>query len=160
MTHEVQRTESELLPLIGDDAIAAAEKRFENIRKIKILSLRATTPLDWVDLGGKPYLQDSGVMKIAVLFGVNFEDCGVEENRQKRGDRDVIQYIAKVRATFGTHSLEVEGICSSDDKFFGHKGSAAGSRLSLLLRNMRKTGKGSGIRKRPLAASGTTAAAG
>lgn len=139
MTYEVQKTSAdESLPLIGDDAIQAAERRIENVRKIKALALRVTNQRDWVDLGGNPYLQESGVMKVAQLFRVSFDGMDVEERRLMRGDREVIQYVARVTAHYGDQAIQVEGIASSDDKFFGLRDGAHRSLDDIDLDSVRK----------------------
>lgn len=49
-----------------------AEKRQAALLKIKMVALKATNPGDWVDEGGKPYLQASGGEKIARIFGLSW----------------------------------------------------------------------------------------
>ena len=49
-----------------------AEKRIDAINKIKQIALKVTNAKDWVDQGGRPYLQASGAEKIARLFGISW----------------------------------------------------------------------------------------
>lgn len=49
-----------------------AEERVRAMNTIKIHALKATNKNDWVNEGGKPYLQESGSCKIARVFGVSY----------------------------------------------------------------------------------------
>jgi hypothetical protein len=125
-------------PLVTGEQIKQAEESVEAIKKIKLLALRVTTPHDWVDMGGKPYLAETGCMKIARLFGVSFTDLTVEEVKRTEGSTTVYRYIATCTARFNGGSLEVEGAASSDDDFFSMRN---GERLPIQdinLNNIRK----------------------
>src|SRR5512135_1098444 len=104
--------------MVTDSQIQMAEKSVANIVKIKQLALRVTNRNDWVDLGGKPYLTESGSMKIASLFGISFRKIYVEREDDEIQGEPVIRFIAKVTASFNGREIEVEGIGSSDDDFF------------------------------------------
>ena len=97
------------------EAAANAEKRIEAVNKIKNLALRVTNPSDWVDMGGKPYLQVSGSEKIGRLFGVSWtvecEGCeGLKDGHY--------QYTYKGKFWFKGVSIEAIGTRSSSDPFF------------------------------------------
>jgi len=104
---------------LTEEVVKRAEKAVEFVNKIKVLSIRVTNYLDWVDQQGKPYLQNSGCMKIAQLFGVNFIDkvIEVETITDDKGTYKI--YTCKGRAEFHGRTVEDIGTCSTRDDFFG-----------------------------------------
>lgn len=48
-----------------------AEKAIGALNRIMEAALRITNELDWVLIGGKPYLQESGATKVSSLFGIS-----------------------------------------------------------------------------------------
>ena len=112
--HEEQSKEI----VLGGDIVALAsqaEKRVAAMVTIKTCSLKITNPKDWVDQGGKPYLQVSGSEKIARLFNISWEigtpDCE---------DYDDGHYMYSYPGKFmlGDASIEVIGTRCSRDGFF------------------------------------------
>lgn len=111
-----------LTPLLSDEQIALAERNVKNVLKVKRLALSVTSQYDWCDLGGKPYLTESGAMKVAQLFGVSFERGHITFDDEDIDGRHVRRYRATITARYGgSRSLEEEGWASSDDAFFGRK---------------------------------------
>jgi hypothetical protein len=106
---------------ITDTQVALAEKSVANIQRIRSLALRVTSENDWTDVSGKPYLNHSGAMKVAALFGVSLTGMRVEESREKIGDKQIIRYVARTTARFIGREVEVEGGASSDESFFAKK---------------------------------------
>ena len=53
-----------------------AEKYVEAMNRIMNAALKITTELDWVIIGGTPYLQESGATKVARLFGISIQLLG------------------------------------------------------------------------------------
>lgn len=98
---------------------AAAERRIDAVNKIKVLALRVTNEPDWVDQGGRPYLQSSGAEKVARLFGISWQIFEPELQIEEDGH---FMYIYKGLFSFGTVTIEVIGTRSSRDDFFSHKG--------------------------------------
>ena len=100
------------------DIAERAEARIEAVKKIKILSLRATNPQDWTDQGGKPYLQVSGSEKVARLFGISWQieppSCLLEEDGH-------FLFEFKGRFSMGNVEIEAIGTRSSKDPFFSGK---------------------------------------
>lgn len=110
------------LPAIYDDALIEAalnaEKRITAVQKIKIMSLRVTNPQDWVDEGGKPYLQASGSQKVARLFGISWT---IDPPLMIVDEDQHFRYEFKGLFTMGGVSIEAMGIRSSRDPFFRGK---------------------------------------
>ena len=107
---------------IVDQVLAVAEKRLINIKRIKEYALSLTNDRDWTNLGGMPYLRAAGAEKVARPFGVRIKVNGPPE---KIRGTDVLgeYYIWIYRGTAslgqnGLDELDVQGICSSRDKFF------------------------------------------
>lgn len=100
-------------------AIKTAEKTMELVKKIKVLAIKQTNKHDWVDMGGKPYLQSSGAEKIARLFGISWKI--IEHKREDKQDEKGAYYIYvyKGEFTMGGKTIEVIGTCSQRDRFFG-----------------------------------------
>lgn len=109
------------LAVIADAGIIAiaeqAEKRIEAFEKIKRYALRTTNPHDWVNEGGKPYLQDSGANKVARTFGVSWrlEPPEIEYLEGTGG-----HFIVNVKGDFaiGGAVIQAIGSRSSNDPFF------------------------------------------
>ena len=122
---ENQQRQSSIMELTnGNDVIRLAEEaemRVAALNKIMVASLKVTNPHDWVIIGGKPYLQESGCTKVASLLGISFEVCPgfpIVET-------DAIgykTYTYRVRA-FGKNTyVEGEGQRSAKEEFFTGKG--------------------------------------
>jgi hypothetical protein len=114
-----------VLPLLTDERMAEAEKSVANVAKLRQLALSVTGPNDWVDVGGKPYLSNSGTMKVAALFGVSLTGMRVEAFRETIGEKEVVRYVARTTARFLGREVEVEGVGSSDESFFAKRDGAA-----------------------------------
>src|SRR3989442_9922312 len=94
------------LPLITEAHVAFAEKSVSNIQRIRSLALRVTSENDWTDVAGKPYLNHSGAMKVAALFGVSLTGMRVEESREKVGEKEVVRFVACTTAKFLGREVE------------------------------------------------------
>jgi len=106
-------------PLESDKLISIAEmaeKRAEAIKKIKRQALRITNERDWVDQGGKPYIQASGAEKIARLFGISWRFIG-EPQRFEEGNGH-FRFDVSMEFVMGGSTVEVRGSRSSKDSFF------------------------------------------
>lgn len=116
----ITAAEESSLPLaLRDDsvltAVIKAEARITAFVKIKQLSLKATTSHDWVSLGGRPYLQDTGTEKIAGLFSPTVSKPNITRENFPDGH---YMYICDGEAYWGGKSIPVMGSRSSRDKFF------------------------------------------
>lgn len=104
----------------GDDLIILAEQAEQKVaalKKVMTACLSVTSPFDWVLIGGKPYLQESGCTKIANLIGVSFEIAPgfpVIETDSK----GYKTYTYRVRAFAKNTYVEGEGSRSMKEDFF------------------------------------------
>lgn len=117
---EVQRDHELIVsPLESDKLISiaeSAERRAEAIKKIKRQALRITNERDWVDQGGRPYIQASGAEKIARLFGISWRFIG-EPQRFDEGNGH-FRFDVSMEFIMGGSTVEVRGSRSSKDSFF------------------------------------------
>jgi len=97
-----------------------AERAIEAVKRIKRIALAVTNKQDWVDEGGKPYLQSSGAEKIGPLFGISWL---IDPEPTREVDTDG-HYSYNYRGTF-THSVNGKersitaiGSRASKDDFF------------------------------------------
>lgn len=106
-------------PGFADDALVRiadqAEKRIDAVIKIKQVALKVTNGHDWVDQGGKPYLQVSGAEKIANLFNISWRINEPIFEMEEDG-----HYTYSYMGTFSMagRSIQIEGSRSSNDPFF------------------------------------------
>lgn len=97
-----------------------AEKYIEAMNKIMTAALKITSELDWVLIGGKPYLQESGATKVARLFGISIQLVGkptVECDRE-----GYKTYTYKARFMLRDQFVECEGSRSMKEDFFSKAG--------------------------------------
>ena len=111
----------------AENAIKRAERMEAYVRKIKTLAIKQTNKNDFVDMGGKPYLQASGAEKIARLFGISWRICeGYPKKEQITDEKgSYYMYTYKGEFTMGGKSIEIIGTCSQKDKFLGTQGDKA-----------------------------------
>ena len=97
-----------------------AEKYIEAMNRIMDAALKITNELDWVLIGGKPYLQESGSMKVARLFGISVQLLG---SPTVSVDNDGYKtYTYKARFMLKDQYIECEGSRSMKDDFFAKQG--------------------------------------
>jgi hypothetical protein len=105
-------------------ALAQAENRVAFAREIKISSLKITGARDWVDMGGKPYLQASGAEKLCWLWGIYWKDLHIEPTLSEAvrlfKENEAVSF--EVIGVVGSRTLGLElviyGGRSSEDEFF------------------------------------------
>ena len=102
-----------------DHALANFERREALFKKVLQVAISATTPKDWVNQDGKPYLQSSGAERVAMRFGVVISD--INQVKEDYTDAKGTYYVIKTtgRASFGQGEITAIVTCSSRDKFFG-----------------------------------------
>jgi len=109
----------ETIAPIADTALVAIaeqlEQRVEAMNKIKRMALKLTNRYDWVDEGGRPYLQSSGAEKVARLFGISWR---VDEPtiEHLEGGHWLVTYTGEF--SLGGSGIDATGTRSSKDPFF------------------------------------------
>lgn len=111
-----------LLSADTDNILYLAEKAdryIEAMNRIMDAALKITNELDWVLIGGKPYLQESGATKVARLFGISIQligrpliECDPEGYKT---------YTYKARFMLKDQFVECEGSRSMREDFFAGK---------------------------------------
>ena len=96
-----------------------ADKYIAAMNRIMDAALKITSELDWVLIGGKPYLQESGSTKVARLFGISIQLIGkpvieVDAEGYKT-------YTYKARFMLKDQFVECEGSRSMKEEFFAGK---------------------------------------
>ena len=96
-----------------------AEAYITAMNRIMDAALKITNELDWVLIGGKPYLQESGATKVARLFGISIQligkpvvECDPEGYKT---------YTYKARFYLKDQFVECEGSRSMKEDFFAGK---------------------------------------
>ncbi len=121
MENELVGQENNAMGYFDDTALVAiaaqAEKRVEAMRKIKNTALMLTNGGDWVDQGGKPYLQVSGAEKIAALFGIGWSFLTPEPDYEEDVEGHYT-YTYHGCFTMADRSIQIDGSRCSKDGFF------------------------------------------
>jgi hypothetical protein len=121
-------TESDRLELLvekkvdWDGLVKYLEIQKEAFKKLRVILIGYTRAKDWINLDGTPYLQESGAQAIAggpipiSITGMKSEKDWTEDNKGK-----YYKWIYQAVSTnlITGRKLEVEGICTSRDHFFG-----------------------------------------
>lgn len=113
---------SSLLDTSTDNILYLAEKAdkyIEAMNKIMTAALKITNELDWVLIGGKPYLQESGATKVARLFGISIQILGKPLVECDRDGYKTFTYSA--RFMLRDQFIECDGSRSMKEDFFAGK---------------------------------------
>lgn len=105
-----------------DNILYLAEKADQYItamNKIMDAALKITNELDWVLIGGVPYLQESGATKVARLFGISIQLIGKPVVECDPLGYKTFTYKAKFMLK--DQFIECEGSRSSKEEFFSGK---------------------------------------
>lgn len=97
-----------------------AEKYIDAMNRIMDAALKITNELDWVLIGGKPYLQESGATKVARLFGISIQLLGSPTVEFDGSGYKTFTY--KARFMLKDQFIECEGSRSMKDDFFAKQG--------------------------------------
>lgn len=123
LTARPQQASGGLLSADTDNILYLAEKAEKYItamNRIMDAALKITNELDWVLIGGKPYLQESGATKVARLFGISIQLIG---NPTVEVDAEGYKtYTYKARFMLKDQFVECEGSRSMKEDFFAGKG--------------------------------------
>lgn len=93
-----------------------AEKYIDAMNKIMNAALKITSEFDWVLIGGKPYLQESGTTKVARLFGISIQLIG--QPLVEVDNEGYKTYTYKARFMLKDQFVECEGSRSMKQDFF------------------------------------------
>ena len=97
-----------------------AEKYIEAMNRIMDAALKITTEHDWILIGGKPYLQESGTTKVARLFGISIQLIG---NPLVEFDNEGYKtFTYKARFMLKDQFIECEGSRGMKEDFFAKAG--------------------------------------
>lgn len=111
-----------LLSADTDNILRLADKAdayIDAMNRIMDAALKITNELDWVLIGGKPYLQESGATKVARLFGISIQLLG---NPLIECDPEGYKtYTFRARFMFNNQFVECEGSRSMREDFFAGK---------------------------------------
>ena len=136
---EVERFEESLAPaaplalthgLVDTDsakALAAVDQRIAFYNEIRKRTVKLTLPQDWVDMGGKPYLQGQGVQRLKQPWGLYFRDVRIEptleetRTRLRRGEHVSVEVIGMAGSRVTGEESVFLGGRSSDDGFFADR---------------------------------------
>lgn len=97
-----------------------AEKYIEAMNRIMDAALKITNELDWVLIGGKPYLQESGTTKVARLFGISIQLIG--SPTVEYDNEGYKTYTYKARFMLKDQFIECEGSRGMKEDFFAKAG--------------------------------------
>lgn len=97
-----------------------AEKYIIAMNRIMDAALKITNELDWVLIGGKPYLQESGSTKVARLFGISIQLLGAPT--VEFDNEGYKTYTYKARFMLKDQFVECEGSRSMKEDFFAKRG--------------------------------------
>lgn len=97
-----------------------ADKYIEAMNRIMAAALKITNELDWVLIGGTPYLQESGTTKVARLFGISIQLLG--KPTIEFDNEGYKTYTYKARFMLKDQFIECEGSRSMKEDFFAKAG--------------------------------------
>lgn len=97
-----------------------AEKYIEAMNRIMDAALKITNELDWVLIGGKPYLQESGSTKVARLFGISIHLLG--QPTVEFDSEGYKTYTYKARFMLKDQFVDCEGSRGMKEDFFASQG--------------------------------------
>jgi len=122
MEVSIPQPPAQVQQVVGDDidAVLYAADRIDRyvLAQEKIVSaiMKITNQADWIDEGGKPFLQGSGAEKVARMMGISWSFLGDMERENLDGGHVVFRVKGVFR--MGERSIEHEGSRSSKDPFF------------------------------------------
>jgi len=104
-----------------DELVKYLEIQKEAFKKLRVIMMGYTREKDWVNIDGQPFLQESGAQAIAGPMGVSITNVRREKvwEEDKLGRYYKYIYNGVAFSTKIHRIVEVEGICTSRDRFFG-----------------------------------------
>jgi hypothetical protein len=107
--------------MLTPEMIARAEACVDGIKQVKQLSLRATNFTDWIKIGDKGYLAESGCEKVSRLFGIDWGKPTIRVETETIDGREVKTYICDIVAVFEGKRYPQQGVVSSEGAFYSEK---------------------------------------
>lgn len=135
----VQEAQTEIVDISTDNIFlmaAQADKTIEALNKIMQAALKVTTEMDWVLIGGKPYLQETGASKVRALFGISWQISSEPQVETHPDGHKTFTYHGTF--SFRNSSIDAEGSRSSNDEFFTGRGEKKKSADEINMANVRK----------------------
>lgn len=123
LTARPQQNGGGLLSADTDNILYLAQKAeayINAMNRIMEAALKITNELDWVLIGGKPYLQESGATKVARLFGISIQLIG--QPVVECDPEGYKTYTYKARFMLKDQFVECEGSRGMKEDFFAGKG--------------------------------------
>lgn len=102
-----------------EQAMKVAEKYQEVQVRLRRLALRSTNINDWLDQGGKPYLQWSGFAQIAAAFGVQYNEPKIETFYVDDDAGRYFQCDVSGMIFWQGHAIPETGSANSRDELYG-----------------------------------------
>ena len=109
-----------------------SKERVEAWNEIKKSAITTTNPSDWIDQGGKPYLQSSGAEKIANYFGIAWHIADSERISLEDAEGNYM-YSVTLELSWGGRAIDMTGTRNSRDDFFRVRYDKAGNKIRLPL---------------------------
>lgn len=104
-----------------ETAVRNAEKFVMLQDSIRKMAIKVTSVHDWIDEGGKPYLQEQGAQKIAMAFGVSIINTSLETEHKTDELGDWIIFTYSGDAVWQGRTSPQIGTGSTRDPFFGKR---------------------------------------
>lgn len=123
-TEMVQGSSNAVLDTSYDNILAMAKRADEYVEatnRIMNAALKITSEYDWILIGGKPYLQESGATKVARLFGISI-GIAPKYPVKETDSEGYVSYTYRMTLTFNGQSIDCEGSRSMKQDFFSGRG--------------------------------------
>jgi hypothetical protein len=103
---------------VPDDPIAAFEKQSALLAALRPKAIALTKPADWVDMGGKMYLQATGGERVTPLYGMVFGRKIVNRENYEDGSYAYFVEMPVFCRITGVYYASIEGGRWSGEEFF------------------------------------------
>jgi hypothetical protein len=123
MENENQEQKTGMQTTLSKEQLIDAKEQLELYKQYVALALKITNTHDWVDMDGKPYLNEGGSSKLAKVFGISTKETVIQKEIC-RDENDKLYYVYTVQMIMYSsknpeNCQSVVGACSSRDKLFG-----------------------------------------
>lgn len=109
------------------DPMAIIEARNKMMVRLRELAIRSTTPSQWCDQGGKPYLMAGGAEAVARMCGIKVTEVSNPPRREEHSDKNgpYFEYVYTGTVSLPGDFDRIEGAtgsCTSRDSMLGTGG--------------------------------------